>query len=106
MDPGVGAQRPFDEVEHIERRCSEANRRRCPRIDPGTKEPRAPASGPNVRAQTFWLLLGRLPKVTRRKGGTLISNTRSNGYPPKTPRAWSAQRPPSPKRQSRKCPTI
>jgi hypothetical protein len=23
---------------------------------------------------------GRLEKVTRRKGGTLISNTRSNGY--------------------------
>ncbi|WP_455930574.1 hypothetical protein, partial [Pseudomonas fluorescens] len=31
-------------------------------------------------AQTFWLLLGRLPKVTRRKGGTLSSRDRSNGY--------------------------
>ena len=35
---------------------------------------------PYVREQPFWLLLGRLPKVTRRKGGTLISNTRSTGY--------------------------
>ncbi|EJM39306.1 hypothetical protein PMI23_02421, partial [Pseudomonas sp. GM24] len=26
---------------------------------------------------------GRLEKVTRRKGGTLISNTRSNGSTPK-----------------------
>jgi len=37
-----------------------------------------------------------LKKVTRRKGGTEIRNTRKNGYSPKTPRAWSAQRPPSP----------
>ena len=53
-----------------------------PRMDPGAKEPE-PQRGPNVRAQTFWLLLGRLPKVTRRKGGTIISHPRSNGYKPK-----------------------
>ena len=36
--------------------------------------------GPSGGAQTFWLLLGRLPKVTRCKSGTLISRYRSNGY--------------------------
>ena len=56
IDPGVGAQRPFGEAKHSERRCSEANRRRCARIDPGAKEPRAPASGPHVGASVFCLL--------------------------------------------------
>ena len=93
IDPGVGAKRPFDEVEHIERRCSEANRRRCARIDPGAKEPRALASGPNVRAQTFGSF-GAFAKGTRCKSETASGNTRSNGYTPKTPRTWSAQRPP------------
>ena len=50
-------------------------------MNPGAKEPE-PRRGPNVRAQTFWLLLGRLPKVTRRKGGTIGSRYRSNGYTP------------------------
>ena len=40
---------------------------------------------PSGGAQTFWLLLGRLPKVTRRKGGTLSSRYRSNGYVPGNP---------------------
>ena len=38
------------------------------------------SEGPSGGAQTFWLLLGRLPKVTRRKGGTVSSHHRSNGY--------------------------
>ncbi|MEQ7921914.1 hypothetical protein ABQX22_22155, partial [Xanthomonas sp. WHRI 1810A] len=33
-------------------------------------------------SETFWLLLRRLAKVTRRKGGTDISNTSDNGYSP------------------------
>ncbi|KGU83720.1 hypothetical protein N005_18080 [Pseudomonas mediterranea CFBP 5447] len=37
---------------------------------------------PSGGAQPFWLLLGRLPKVTRRKGGTLSRRYRSNGYVP------------------------
>ncbi len=99
IDPGVGAQRPSGAARHSGRRCSEANRSRCARIDPGAKEPRASASGPNVRAKTFWLLWAgpafrRLPKVTRRKGGTVISDTKKNGYSPQPPKAWSAQRPP------------
>ena len=55
-----------------------------PRMDPGAKEPE-PQRGPNVRAQTFWLLLGRLPKVTRRKGGTLLSHHPKNGSAPQKP---------------------
>ena len=98
IDPGVGAQRPSGAARHSGRRCSGANRSRCARIDPGAKEPRAPASGPNVRAKTFWFLLGRLPKGTRRKGETASRNTQKNGYSPKTPKAWSAQRPPRPKK--------
>ena len=35
---------------------------------------------PSGGAQTFWLLLGRLPKVTRRQGGTLSSHHKNNGY--------------------------
>ena len=40
---------------------------------------------PSGGAKTFWLLLGRLPKVTRRKGGTLSRRYRSNGYVPNQP---------------------
>ncbi|SQF98405.1 Uncharacterised protein [Paucimonas lemoignei] len=40
--------------------------------------------GPSGGAQTFWLLLGRLPKVTRCKSGTISSRYRSNGYARKT----------------------
>jgi hypothetical protein len=38
VHPGVRRAAPFDEVEHIERRCSEANRRRCPRMDTVARE--------------------------------------------------------------------
>ena len=37
---------------------------------------------PSGGAKTFWLLLGRLPKVTRCKSGTLSGRDRSNGYAP------------------------
>ena len=37
---------------------------------------------PYAGAKPFGLPFRRLEKVTRRKGGTLISNTRSNGYAP------------------------
>ena len=35
---------------------------------------------PSGGAKTFWLLLGRLPKVTRCKSGTLSGRDCSNGY--------------------------
>jgi hypothetical protein len=96
IDPGVGAQRPYDAVVHSGRRCSEANRSRCARIGPVTKVPRALASGPYAGAKPFGLPFWRLKKVTRCKSETASGNTRSNGYTPKTSRARSAQRPPRP----------
>ncbi len=38
------------------------------------------SEGPYVRGETFWFLLGRLPKGTRRKGETISRCYRSNGY--------------------------
>ena len=40
--------------------------------DDETREP--DEVGPDARGKTSWLLLGRLPEVTRRKGGTIIGN--------------------------------
>ncbi len=91
----MGAQRPFGAAKHSERRCSEANRRRCARIDHGAKEPRALASGPNVRAKPFGLPFRRLEKVTRRKGGTLSGRYCRNGY------VLSQKKPPPDKKPSR-----
>jgi hypothetical protein len=49
----------------------------------GAREP--DEVGPDARGKTSWLLLGRLPEVTRRKGGTVSSNhTRAaNTHKPK-----------------------
>lgn len=41
----------------------------------GAREP--DEVGPDARGKTFCLLLGRLPKVSRRKGGTGIQVTKS-----------------------------
>src|SRR5471030_1733244 len=40
----------------------------------------SPSEAPSGGAKTFWLLLGRLPKVTRCKSGTASRRDRSNGY--------------------------
>ena len=42
----------------------------------GAREP--DAVGPDARGKTFWLLLGQLPKVTRRKGGTVRPDNRNS----------------------------
>ena len=42
-----------------------------------TREP--DAVGPDARGKTFWLLLGQLPKVTRRKGGTITQAQHTSG---------------------------
>ena len=44
----------------------------------GAREP--DAVGPDARGKTFWLLLGQLPKVTRRKGGTVIEDNTKAAY--------------------------
>ena len=80
----MGAQRPFGAAKCIERRCSEANRRRCARMNSGAKEPRALASGPNVGAQTFGSF-GAFAKGTRCKSETASGNARRNGYAPSQP---------------------
>src|ERR1700756_1011616 len=49
---------------------------------------------PSGGAKTFWLLLGRLPKVTRCKSGTISGRYRSNGYVHPTPPITA---PPAPK---------
>ena len=38
------------------------------------------SEGPYVWGETFWFLLGRLPKGTRRKGETASRRYRRNGY--------------------------
>ncbi|AWY39916.1 hypothetical protein DKY63_08395 [Pseudomonas putida] len=41
VHPGGGRAAPCGEAAHIERRCSAANRRRCPRMNTGARECRA-----------------------------------------------------------------
>ncbi len=50
----------------------------CPWSNDGAREPAA--GGPDARGKTFWLLLGQLPKVTRRKGGTVIEDNTKAAY--------------------------
>ncbi|EZP32926.1 hypothetical protein BW33_01193 [Pseudomonas sp. RIT288] len=73
---GGGSAATFGAAKHIERRCSEANRRRCPRMNPATKEPE-PRRGPYAGAKPFGYFSAS-GKVTRRKGETASRNTRSN----------------------------
>ena len=47
----------------------------CPWNSDGAREP--DEVGPDGRGKPSWLLLGRLPEVTRRKGGTGIQVTTS-----------------------------
>ena len=49
----------------------------CPWSNDGAREPAA--GGPDARGKTFWLLLGQLPKVTRRKGGTVSREQHQSG---------------------------
>ena len=93
----MGAQRPSGAARHSGRRCSEANRSRCARIDPAAKEPE-PARAER-RSKPFWVLFRRLEKVPRRKGETASRRSETSGYSPKPTRAWSAHRPPRPKKK-------
>ena len=52
------------------------------------------SEGPDARGETFWFLLGRLPKGTRCKSETISGRHRRNGYVHQG-REWSATRPPS-----------
>lgn len=48
----------------------------------GAREP--DAVGPYARGKTFCLLLGRLPKVSRRKGGTNSSSNAAAAFEPQS----------------------
>ena len=63
MERGNGAQR--SNSRRLARRVSAANQ--------------PDAVGPDARGKTFWLLLGQLPKVTRRKGGTVSREQHQSG---------------------------
>jgi hypothetical protein len=68
------------------------------------------SEGPYARGETFWFLLGRLPKGTRRKGETISRRYRKNGYVLKPKTTPLPQSPKVPKSQSpkvsQKSPTI
>ena len=51
----------------------------CPWSNDGAREP--DEVGPDARGKTSWLLLGRLPEVTRRKGETQRSGVTAAGWP-------------------------
>jgi len=48
---------------------------------------------PSGGAKTFWLLLGRLPKVTRCKSGTISRRYLNNGYVPSPPKPQPKKKP-------------
>jgi len=49
-------QRPFGEAKHIERRCSEANRRRCPPDESRSEGTPSLSERAERRSKRFWLL--------------------------------------------------
>ncbi len=55
----------------------------------GAREP--DEVGPDARGKTSWLLLGRLPEVTRRKGGTNIRNAAKAAHTKTNPRNNNAR---------------
>src|SRR5471030_184273 len=67
----------------------------------------SPSEAPYARGETFWFLLWRLTKGTRRKGETIICHYRSNGYTPKPQEHGRPKgRQGHTKDQRRKCPTM
>ncbi|SEE85772.1 hypothetical protein SAMN04490194_4547 [Pseudomonas migulae] len=64
------------------------------------------SEGPDARGETFWFLLGRLPKGTRRKGETASRRYRRNGYAHEQKEPGRLPGRQGLKRQSLKCPTI
>ena len=71
---------PCGEAAHIAGRCSEANRRAMPPDECRSEGTPSLSEGPYVRGETFWFLLCRLTKGTRRKGGTISRRYPKNGY--------------------------
>ena len=76
---GVGAQRRAAKPHTSRGGRSEADRRRCPQMNAGTKERRAQARGRTLGAKTFGYFLS-FEKVTRCKSETISGRYRRNGY--------------------------
>jgi hypothetical protein len=76
----MGAQRRSTQSNSSHVGASEANRRAMPPDECRSEGTPSLSEGPDARGETFWLLLGRLPKVTRCKSGTISRRYRRNGY--------------------------
>jgi len=77
---GDGRAAPFDAVEPIACRSSAADRRAMPPDECRSEGTPSPGEGPDVRGETFWFLLCRLTKGTRRKGETPSRRYQKTGY--------------------------
>ncbi|MNR23140.1 hypothetical protein D3C85_1401430 [compost metagenome] len=98
---------PFDEVEHIAWRCSEANRRTMPPDGYRSEGTPSLSEGPDARGERFFAYFfeALVKKVSRRKGETASGLNRSNGYthpPTHSQRPQPQHRiPPQPSRQQK-----
>jgi len=94
----VGAQRPFGEAKHIERRCSEANRRRCPPDESRNEGTPSFSERAGRRSKPFFAYFFEafVKKVSRRKGETLGGLDRSNGYAHRSKSVSRSRSTPSP----------
>ncbi len=94
VHPGSDAQRRSTQSNtlHVGRR--EADRRAVSPDGYRSEGTPSPGEGPDARGETFWFLLGRLPKGTRCKSETISGRYRRNGYVHHS-KSWSAFRPPS-----------
>jgi len=77
---GGGRVAPCGEAAHIERRSSRSRPEAMPPDECRSEGTPSSSEGPYVRGETFWFLLCRLTKGTRRKGETISRRYRSNGY--------------------------
>ncbi len=81
VHPGVRRVAPCGEAASIERRCSAANRRRCPPDGHRSEGTLSLSEVPYAGAKPFGSFLA-FEKGTRCKSETASGNTRSNGYTP------------------------
>src|SRR5690349_10114391 len=76
----MGAQRRSTQSNSLHVGRSEADRRAMPPDEYRSEGTPSLSEGPYVRGETFWFLLGRLPKGTRCKSETASRRYRRNGY--------------------------
>src|SRR5690349_2882476 len=76
----MGAQRRSTQSNSLHVGRSEADRRAMPPDEYRSEGTPSLSEGPYVRGETFWFLLCRLTKGTRRKGETISRRYRRTGY--------------------------